>query len=177
MNKTIKLIVRQAAICAMYVALTLTLQPISFGQVQFRVSEILVLLCFYDKKSMIGLIIGCFIANLFSPMLVFDITLGVLATVLSLIGIALIKNIYLGAICPVIFNGLIVGLELNLAFELPYLESALYVALGELGVMVVAVIVFKLLEKNKYIYKEVLVGNYEEKLEKFENSENIEEDK
>ena len=43
--------------------------------------------------------------------------------------------------------------------------------------MVVAVIVFKLLEKNKYIYKEVLVGNYEEKLEKFENTENSEEDK
>ena len=96
-------------------------------------------------------------------MLVFDITLGVLATVLSLIGIAFIKNMYLGAIAPVLFNGLIVGLELNLAFELPYFESALYVALGELGVMVVGVIVFKLLEKNKYIYKEFLVGNYDEK--------------
>ena len=170
MNKTIKLIVRQAAICAMYVALTLTLQPISFGQVQFRVSEILVLLCFYDKRNMIGLIIGCFIANLFSPMLVFDITLGVLATVLSLIGISFIKNMYLGAICPVVFNGLIVGLELNLAFELPYFESALYVALGELGVMVVGVLVFKLLEKNQYIYKEVLVGNYDEKSENNENN-------
>ncbi|MBE6902685.1 MAG: QueT transporter family protein, partial [Ruminococcaceae bacterium] len=38
---------RIAVVTALYAALTLALQPISFGLVQLRVSEILVLLCFY----------------------------------------------------------------------------------------------------------------------------------
>ena len=40
-------LVRLALVAAVYAALTLALPGLSFGAVQFRFSEILVLLCFY----------------------------------------------------------------------------------------------------------------------------------
>ena len=41
-----------AAIAAIYVALTMAFQPISFGPVQFRISEALCILPFFtDRKS------------------------------------------------------------------------------------------------------------------------------
>lgn len=163
MKKSVRIVLRQAIICALYVAFTLIVTPIAYGQIQFRISEILILLCFYDKKNAIGLVLGCFIANCFSPMFLFDITLGVAATALSLVCIMFIKNMYIGAICPVVINAGLVGLELYIALEktLPYGIYALWVALGEAVVMIVGVIIFKILEKNKYIYDRILVGNYE----------------
>ena len=150
MNLKIKLIVRQAIIASLYVVLTIV-NPFSYGNIQFRIAEVLVLLCFYRKDYMIGLIIGCFIANLFSTMVIYDITLGVFATIISVLAISFSKNIYVSAIFPIIFNGLIVGFELYLAFELPFVISALEVAFGEATVIILGVILFKLLERNSKI--------------------------
>ncbi len=150
MNKTTKLIVRQAIVAGVYTALTLLLSFMSYGDVQFRIAEILVLLAFYKKEYFIGLVLGCFLANLGSPILAYDLVFGVGASALAILAIMyLSKNLYIAAIWPVIFNGLIVGLELHLAYSLPYWTTVLSVALGEAVVMVVGVIVFKLLEKNK----------------------------
>ena len=151
MNKNIRFIVSQAIIASLYVVLTVVVGPFSYMAMQLRISEILVLLCFYKKDYIVGLTLGCLIANLFSPMLIYDITLGLLATVLSLICVSKSKNLYIAAIFPVVFNSLLVGLELTLAYKLPYFLSALEVGCGELIVMIVGVIVFKILEKNKKV--------------------------
>ena len=87
MNKkkfTIRMIARQAIIASLYVVLTVVISPLSYGNLQFRIAEILVFLCFFRHDYIIGLTLGCFIANLFSPMLIWDITLGVAATVIAL---------------------------------------------------------------------------------------------
>ena len=84
-------------------------------------------------------------------MLIYDITFGLLATVLSLICISKSRKIYIAIVYPVLFNGLLVALELFFAYELPYIISFLEVACGELIVMIVGVFVFKMLEKNKKI--------------------------
>ena len=70
MNRSIsvKLIVVNAMIASVYAALTLAISPIAYSEIQFRLSEIMVFLAFYNKKYIPGLIIGCIIANLFSPM-------------------------------------------------------------------------------------------------------------
>ena len=47
MNKT-KRIVTTAAIAALYAATTLVIAPLSFGNYQFRISEVLVLLALFD---------------------------------------------------------------------------------------------------------------------------------
>ncbi len=148
MNKNIRLIVRQALIAGLYVCFTL-INPLSFSNIQIRISEIFVLLCFYKKEYIIGLTLGCFIANLFSPMLIYDITIGVTATVLSCIIVYLSKNIYVASIFPVLINGFLIGLELYLALELPYIISVLEVMAGEIIVMVIAIIVFKAFERNQ----------------------------
>lgn len=103
-----------------------------------------------QKDYGISLTIGCFIANLFSPMLIWDITFGTLATVLAVLLIYISPNIYVASLAPVITNGIIVGFELNKALSLPFFISCLEVAAGEfVCVSILGVAVFKLLEKNE----------------------------
>ena len=153
MNKkrfTIEMIVRQAIVAALYAVLTVV-NPLSYGNIQFRIAEILVFLCFFRHDYIIGLALGCFIANLFSPMLVWDITFGVGASLIAMFLMIKSKNIYIAAIWPVISNAFIVALELYFAFKLPYFLSVLEVGLGELAVMVVGLVVFLIISRNKKV--------------------------
>ena len=159
MNKKVHFIVSQAIVSSLYVVLTLIVGPFSFNAIQLRISEILILLCFYKKDYIIGLSLGTFIANLFSPMLIYDISLGLLASVLSMIAISKSKNLYIAIIFPVIFNGLLVGLSLYLALNLPFFLSALEVAIGELLAMIIGIILFKLLERNERFIKMIKFEN------------------
>ncbi|MDY0209871.1 MAG: QueT transporter family protein [Acholeplasma sp.] len=149
---TLKDWIKQSLIAALYVSLVFAFIPISFGEVQFRVAEILLILVFFDKKVMIGLTIGTFVANFFtpaSPMLPFDLTLGVLATFLSLLTMITIKNKYIALFAPSVFNGLLVGLSLYLAFGTPLYLGMPSVFIGEFVVTyVVGLPLYKVLQKN-----------------------------
>ena len=149
-RQKVYLIAVNAIIAALYASLTIVIAPIAYGEIQFRVTEILVFLAFYDKRFIPGLIIGCFIANLASPMLVYDITFGTAATALAVTGIyfcgKLIKReaagLFTAPFIGAAANGLLVGLALHLAFDLPYWINALYVAAGEFAVLVLGAVVF-----------------------------------
>ena len=65
---------------AAYAALTLLLAPISFGLVQFRVSEALCILPAFASCTAWGLWAGCAIANLAGGYGLPDIVFGSLAT-------------------------------------------------------------------------------------------------
>lgn len=150
MSIEIKNLVRQALVAALYVALTVSTYSFSYGAIQFRLSEVLVLLCFYRRDYGIGLILGCLLANLFSPMFYIDIIVGTLATALSVWLISRSRNLLLASLFPVAFNALFVGLELHLVLDEPLVPSMLYVALGEFVVVsVLGVILFKILGRNK----------------------------
>ncbi len=126
---------RQAIIAAIYVVLVFAFQWISFQDIQFRVAELLLLLVFFDKKSVVGLTLGVVIANLFSPMLAYDMTFGVAATLLTLASLVLLRKWpFIALVFPAIFNGLLVGYSLYLAFDLPFIASAISVAIGEFTV-------------------------------------------
>ena len=84
MNQT-KLIIVNATIATIYAVLTLALAPISYGPIQIRLSECLVLLAFYNKKYIPGLTIGCLLANINSPLGITDIFIGTTATLISLL--------------------------------------------------------------------------------------------
>lgn len=155
-NFSTKRIARIAIVAALYFALTLAVAPIAFGQVQFRVSEILVLLCFYNKDYCYSMGLGCLLANFFSPMWTLDVPFGTLATVIAVVLIVVLgKNLLIASLFPVIINGIIVGLELYVAFGgLPLWMFMASVAFGELVVVtIVGVPVFKLLEKNQTFMK------------------------
>lgn len=108
-----------AVVGAAYAALTLLLAPISFGLVQFRVSEALCILPAFVPFTAWGLWAGCAIANLAGGYGILDIVFGSLATLgASLCMAAIAKGrrqpLSFGravAVCfmPVIWNGPIVG--------------------------------------------------------------------
>lgn len=55
-----------ALVAAIYVVLTITppLNAISYGAYQFRIAEMMNFLAFYNRKYIVGVTIGCMIANL-----------------------------------------------------------------------------------------------------------------
>ncbi len=126
-----------AVIAALYAALTILLAPISYGNIQLRVSEAMTLLPMLLPQAIPGLFVGCLIANLYTGMLT-DIIFGSLATLLAALGTYYFrKKPILAAACPVVANGVIVGLVLSIAFNLPVLLTMGQVALGEIGAVLI----------------------------------------
>lgn len=165
-------LVKIAMIAAIYAVLTLVLAPISYGQVQFRISEMLTVLPAFTPLAVPGLTLGCCIANLLGALMgtnptgYIDAVIGSAAT----LGAALC-SMQLGKIArkplryalvplpPVLFNAVIVGMELAVLFSeggalLPTFGAmALSVGLGELMVCYLLGIFFmKLLERGD-LYK------------------------
>jgi len=136
----VKRIALCGAVAALYFALTMALAPISFGAVQFRVSEVLCVLPFFFPETIIGLFVGCILANLFSPFGWVDVVFGSLATLLAAICTAKCRVKWIAPIFPVITNAIIVGALITVVYE-PEVHwetfpiNAAYVGLGELGVM------------------------------------------
>ena len=155
MNEKVKIIARNGIIAALYVALTWMTLPLSYGLYQFRLSEVLVLLCFFRKDYTIGLTIACAISNVFSPEIgLMDVLIGSAATLVACLGVCFCKHLAIAAIIPVIANGLIVGAELVVFAGLPegFWVCAGFVALGELSVMVVGYVLFFVLRKRQKFF-------------------------
>ena len=129
-------IVRSAVIAALYAALTLALYPISFGAVQFRVSEALTLLPIVMPEAIPGLFVGCLVSNLIGSATPWDIIFGSLATLIAaILTYATRCNKILAAFWPVLCNTVIVGLVLALTLDLPVFLTMGEVGLGELAVV------------------------------------------
>lgn len=132
----IQWVAETAIIAALYAALTWLLAPISYGAVQFRISEILVLLVVFKPSYCVALILGCFIANTTSSLGWWDMVFGTLATTLAVLPMIKIKRLWVAAAFPVISNGIIVAVELYFALNIePMWLSMLTVALGEAVVL------------------------------------------
>ena len=137
-NDLTKRLTRTAIIAAIYAVVTVAIAPLSYMGVQFRISEILVLLAIFDPLYIGGLTLGCLIANLLGPNGPMDVLFGTLATLISVYAIYLtgkiIKNykvkLLIASLWPTIFNGLIVGWMLNKLHGLPLILSIGQVALG-----------------------------------------------
>ena len=148
-NETIRSITRNAFVAAIYVVLTVVATPISYGMIQVRIGEALMLLCFFRKDYIYGLTIGCFIANIFSFMWA-DIIFGTLATFLACLCIIFSKRLLIATLFPVVFNAIIVGLELYFFGVGPFWLCAGGVALGEIvSVCVIGYTLFMLLWRRK----------------------------
>ena len=113
---SVRKLVFSAAVAAIYAALTVALAPISYGEVQFRVSEALCILPFFFPCTAWGLFAGCLIANLMSPVGILDIVFGSLATLLAGLCTAAVGRMgrslvhcVLACLMPVVFNAVIVG--------------------------------------------------------------------
>ena len=150
-KKYLKLLTVNASIAAIYFVLTVLLEPFSYGQIQFRISEILMVLVLFNLKVAPGIVLGCFTANLFSPFGIWDVIFGTLATVICLILMFVFrKNIFIALLAPTIVGSAIVAVMLNLILGLPFLETFIYVVVGEGCVLyLIGVPFYYLVQKNE----------------------------
>ena len=132
MNKTRQLVIA-AVIAAIYFVLTSIFAPISFGQIQVRVSEALTVLPVFTLAAVPGLFVGCLISNLLMTTLgPIDVILGSLATLTAAVMTYLLRNKRpLAPLPPVLVNAVIIGLELHWVLGLPLLETMAYIGLGQ----------------------------------------------
>ena len=137
-----------AIIAALYAVLThmqniLVPNSASFA-IQCRLSEALCVLALFTPAAIPGLAVGCLVFNLTSAaVLPLDFLVGSVATVLaswSMWGLrrCTVKGFPLPALLmPAVFNAALVGWELSIYIGGGFWLNALYVAIGELIVMLI----------------------------------------
>ena len=155
-------LVRCAVIAAVYVVLCLALAPFSYGAVQVRIAEALCLLPVFGAEYIVGVTLGCFLANVLGSTVI-DVVFGTLATLLACLVTYKLRDLRVKGLAipaslpPVVFNMLIVG-----AFEITFFFSdaaptvalaafnAVAVGIGEIiSCTVVGVALVKLVESNE----------------------------
>lgn len=119
-SKRVRFLALGAVIAGLYAVLTYVAAAmnLAYGAVQFRFSEALTVLPVFTPAAVPGLALGCFIANLASPLGVVDWVFGTGATLLAGIGTWLVRDVkvkgvpVLAPLPPVIANVVLVGLRL-----------------------------------------------------------------
>ena len=165
-NLSVRRLVRCAVIAAVYVVVCLVLAPFSYGAVQVRVAEALCLLPVFGAEYIVGVTLGCFLANLLGSTVV-DVVFGTLATLLACLVTYKLRDIRVKGLAipaslpPIVFNMIIVG-----AFEITFFFSdgaptamlavfnAVTVGIGELiSCTILGVALVKLIESNAGLNK------------------------
>lgn len=140
-------LVANALVCAIYVVLTL-INPLSYGAVQFRFSEVMAVLPFFNRKYIPGVTIGVLIANLFSQLGIVDVFVGVGICVISYTISYFIKNPYINAVIYSVLCGIFVGGELYFVVKAPLLVTGLSVLAGQIVVTIIGTVVFQKLNQK-----------------------------
>ena len=144
-----------AVIAALYAAMTYLAASMNLAYlgVQFRFSEALTVLPAFTPAAIPGLTVGCFLANLASPLGVADWVFGPAASLLAAVCTYMLRNFkwkgipVLAPFPPILWNALIVGFEVSClsadgvfgfgnASLAGFLAEALSVGLGQLAVCV-----------------------------------------
>lgn len=160
-RKSTVFIVKSAVIAALYAIMTVVISPLSYGMVQCRFSESLIMLCAFSPAAIPGLTVGCLVANIFSfnPI---DMICGTTATLLSAVVGYKLRKVKIGGIPwltplpAVIFNMIIIGLELSIylpiegrGFFIGFLIQALSVFIGQvIACYIFGVPVYMLINKT-----------------------------
>ena len=167
-NPSIRKLVRCGVVAAIYVVLCMALQPLSYGAVQVRVAEALCLLPVFGAEYIAGVVLGCFLANLLGSTIV-DVIFGTLATLLACLVTYKLRNIRFKGLAvaaslpPVLFNAVIIGIEIAVMFPDPTSSAPIWLAcitngisvgIGELiSCTVLGVLLVKIIESSKALNK------------------------
>ncbi len=147
-KENVSFLVKGAVIGALYAVLTVAVSPISYGPLQFRVSEALTILPALTPAAIPGLFVGCIIANAigvaFGMNIAADIVFGSVATLCAAFVSYAVRKVtikgfpVLSFLPPILFNAVVIGLELSLFVPEAgaFLYSAATVGVGEFGAVV-----------------------------------------
>lgn len=136
-NERLRMFARAAVIAALYTVLTLAIPVASYGQIQVRISEALMILPVFTPAAVPGLFAGCVLANAIGTLMgltaAWDILFGSIATLLAALCARALRNrpFWMYMLPCVVLNGVIVGVELSIFYALPLWATMGYVALGE----------------------------------------------
>lgn len=154
-NKAVYYMAYAAVIAAIYVVLTMVFAPISFGPVQFRISEALCILPFFTPAAVPGLFLGCLLSNLLYSAAALDVVFGSLATLIGAVGsYALRRNKWAVCVPPILANTVIIPWVLRYAYGSPDLipVAMVTVGIGEiLAIGVLGNLLLVTLERYKYV--------------------------
>lgn len=149
-TKNVTFWTQAAMIAAIYVVLTFVFAPISFGEVQIRIAEMLTVLPVFTPAALPGLFVGCIIGNVSGGALLPDIVFGSLATLIGAVGTYMLRKLPKGiaVLPPILANVLIVPFVLRYAYgvNLPIVFMMFTVGVGEvvscelLGCMLAAIL-------------------------------------
>ena len=89
---SVQTLVRCAMIAAVYTVLCLVLQPFSYGAVQVRVAEAFCLLPVFGAEYIVGVTLGCLLANLLGSTMV-DVVFGTAATLIACLATYALRNV------------------------------------------------------------------------------------
>ena len=146
MNRKARFLAYAALIGALYATLThlqnLLIPGSSTWAIQFRASEALCVLALFTPAAIPGLTLGCLLFNIsFAGALPLDPLLGTAATALAAGAMYMTRNVtvkgypLLALWMPALFNALLVGWELEIYIGGGFWLNALYVAIGEVAVL------------------------------------------
>lgn len=134
-NKSTQFLAEAAMIGAIYVVLTILFAPLSYGEVQIRISEALTILPYFTPAAIPGLFVGCIIANLFGGAIPVDMIFGSIATLIGAVFTYKLRNTnrFLAPIPPIVANAVIVPFVLRFGYgvNLPIPLMMLTVGIGE----------------------------------------------
>lgn len=152
-----------ALVAALYVVLTITppLNAISYGAYQFRVSEMLNFLAFYNPKYILAVTLGCMIANFYSFGMV-DVVVGGGSTLAFVtLGVYLFKKYQQETMVNGLFNKAFfyfsfffaasmftVALELKIVAQAPFFLTWFTTGIGELASLLIGSLVISSIAKR-----------------------------
>ena len=148
MKNTTKYLAQAAVIAALYAVLThlqnLLLPGSATWAIQMRMSEALCVLAFFTPAAVPGLTIGCLLFNItFAAALPLDFVIGSAATLIAAEVMWLTRKVtvkgypLLGMLMPAMANAFLVGWELPVYIGGGFVLNAVYVAIGEVVVLLV----------------------------------------
>lgn len=166
-NDFLRYALKSSIVAAAYILLTYISYPLAFNDIQFRVSEVLILLVFISPKYIFSLAIGTFIANLASPFGLADAVMGTAVSICSMLLMIKIREIFgttwasmFGAsFIPALLHGLYVPflmilLEPNKNPWVLFIPMASSVAVGEFVVVaLMGVPIMNLIINNAKIWR------------------------
>ena len=122
-NKNVTIMTQAAIIAAIYVVLTMIANMLGVANyaIQVRFSEALCILPYFTIAAVPGLALGCFIANVLTGAMVWDVLFGSLATLIGAVGTYLLrKHKFLMMLPPVIANVVIIPFVLRYGYGITW---------------------------------------------------------
>ncbi len=146
----IKDLTKKAILIGIYFIL-ININPIGFGMIQFRIGEAMSVIPFFNRKYVGTFILAAGLANIFSPLGIIDIGVGISCAAITYAISKYIDNKHINAAIFSLVSGLIVGLALYYTSGLNFWLSFISISLSQLIITNVGVYIFSLKQLEEII--------------------------